>query len=143
MEKHQDLPDLQDFDFQCDLQVRFSDIDGYNHVNNGVYFSYFEHARALFLHEVCQWDIMAVGTVVAKTTISFLKPVHIQDSIACRVRCVHLGNTSFELEQILFNKQRPEEVLSTCATLMVSVDMQTMRPTAIPDSYRLKLQPKG
>jgi acyl-CoA thioester hydrolase len=47
-----DIPQLRaDFSFSTPIQLRFSDIDGYLHVNNGVYFSYFEHARAVFLYQ--------------------------------------------------------------------------------------------
>ena len=35
---------LKEFDFSTLIQIRFSDIDGYMHVNNGVYFNYFEHS---------------------------------------------------------------------------------------------------
>ena len=36
------IPQLRaEFSFTTPIQLRFSDIDGYLHVNNGVYFSYF------------------------------------------------------------------------------------------------------
>lgn len=142
MNKKTPLPSQEAFAFSCDLQIRFSDIDGYMHVNNGVYYNYFEHARALFLHQVCAWDIMKIGTVVGKTTIDYLRPIHLEDEIACLVRCTRLGNSSFDLEQLIVSKTNQAEVLSTCTTVMVSVDMQTMKPTPIPEAYRSKLAPE-
>ncbi len=58
-----------EFSFSAPIQVRFSDIDGYLHVNNGVYFSYFEHARAVFLYQVADWNVMTIGTVVGRIEI--------------------------------------------------------------------------
>ena len=43
-----DPAELQrEIEFSLPIQIKFSDIDGYLHVNNGVYFNYFEHARAM------------------------------------------------------------------------------------------------
>lgn len=130
-----------EFTFSTPVQIRFSDIDGYLHVNNGVYFSYFEHARAVFLYEVCGWNVMNIGTVVGRIEIDYLRPVHLEDQVEALVRCTRLGNSSFDLEQFLVGKDKggAEHVFAKCRCVMVAVDMKTMRPVSIPEEYRLKL----
>ncbi|MDX5337960.1 MAG: acyl-CoA thioesterase [Cyclobacteriaceae bacterium] len=130
-----------DFQFSTPIQIRFSDIDGYLHVNNGIYFHYFEHARAVYLYELCQWDIMKVGTVVGRIEIDYLKPIHLTDQVEALVRCSKIGNSSFHLEQVLIGKNQEGQslVFAKCTCIMVSVDMQTMRPVSIPSEYREKL----
>ncbi|NVJ86378.1 MAG: acyl-CoA thioesterase [Algoriphagus sp.] len=123
------------FDFSVPIQVRFSDIDGYMHVNNGIYFNYFEHARALYLYDRCGWNIMEVGTVVARIELDYLKPIHMEDQVKAWVRCSRLGNTSFDLEQVLVD-ERGETIFARCKTVMVSVSMKNMKPVSIPTSYR-------
>lgn len=127
--------------FSTSLQIRFSDIDGYLHVNNGVYFSYFEHARAVFLYEVCDWDVMAIGTVVGRIEIDYLHPIHLEDQVEALVRCTRLGNSSFDLEQFLVGRDKVgiEHVFAKCRCVMVAVDMKTMTPVPVPEEYRLKL----
>lgn len=127
--------------FSTSLQIRFSDIDGYLHVNNGVYFSYFEHARAVFLYEVCDWDVMAIGTVVGRIEIDYLHPIHLEDQVEALVRCTRLGNSSFDLEQFLLGRDKVgiEHVFAKCRCVMVAVDMKTMIPVPVPEEYRLKL----
>jgi acyl-CoA thioester hydrolase len=129
------------FTFSTPVQVRFSDIDGYLHVNNGVYFSYFEHARAVFLYEVCGWNVMTIGTVVGRIEIDYLRPIHMEDQMEALVRCTRLGNSSFDLEQFLVGKDKSGtgHVFAKCRCVMVAVDMQTMRPVSVPEEYRLKL----
>lgn len=141
MRNSKSIEEIEAIDFSCDLQIRYSDIDGYNHVNNGIFFSYFEHARALFLHEVCQWKIMEVGTVVGKITLDYLRPILLTDKIKCYVECTRAGNTSFELEQYIIGTTKEGETYSyaVCKTIMVSVDMKTMRPISIPEAYHAKL----
>ncbi len=129
------------FAFSTPVQIRFSDIDGYLHVNNGVYFSYFEHSRAVFLYEVCGWDVLTVGTVVGRIEIDYLRPIHLEDQVEALVKCTRLGNSSFDLEQILIGKDKKGagHVFSKCRCILVAVDMQTMKPVPVPEEYRLKL----
>lgn len=130
---------LGNFDFSVPIQVRFSDIDGYMHVNNGIYFNYFEHARALYLYERCGWNIMEVGTVVARIELDYLKPIHMEDQVKAFVRCSRIGNTSFDLEQVLLDESG-EKIFATCKTIMVSVSMKNMNPVPIPSEYREIMQ---
>lgn len=132
------------FSFSVPIQIRFSDIDGYMHVNNGVYFSYYEHARAAYLNKVCDWDIMKTGTVVANINIDYRVPVHVLDSLEVYVKCTHLGNTSFVLEQVLMGitENGAAKIFSRASVTMVSVDMQTMKPVPVPAHYALKMLPQ-
>lgn len=137
-----DATQLKDqFSFSTPVQIRFSDIDGYLHVNNGIYFSYFEHARAVFLYEVCGWNVMTIGTVVGRIEIDYLRPIHLEDKVEALVKCTRIGNSSFDLEQYLIGTDSKGEshVFSKCKCIMVSVDMKSMRPVAVPQEYRLKL----
>lgn len=129
------------FSFSTPIQIRFSDIDGYLHVNNGIYFSYFEHARAVFLDQVCNWNVMTIGTVVGRIEIDYIRPIHLEDQVEALVKCIRIGNTSFDLEQYLIgmDKNGESRVFAKCKCIMVSVDMKTMRPVSVPEEYRLKL----
>ena len=130
-----------DFSFTTPIQLRFSDIDGYLHVNNGVYFSYFEHARAVFLYEVAGWDVLDIGTVVGRIEIDYIRPIHLTDQVEALVKCSRLGNSSFDLEQVLLGKDSTgkEQVYATCKSVLVSVDKSSMKPVAIPEAFRQKL----
>ena len=130
-----------EFSFSTPIQIRFSDIDGYLHVNNGVYFSYFEHARALFLYRVVDWNVMTIGTVVGRIEIDYLRPIHLEDQVEALVKCSRLGNSSFDLEQFLVGKDASgnQQVFAKCTCVMVAVDMKTMKPVPVPDNYRKKL----
>ena len=137
-----DIPQLRaDFSFSIPIQLRFSDIDGYLHVNNGVYFSYFEHSRAVFLYQVAGWDVLDVGTVVGRIEIDYIRPIHLTDQVEALVKCSRLGNSSFDLEQVLLGKDSTgkEQVYATCKSVLVSVDKSNMKPVAIPEAFRQKL----
>ncbi len=127
--------------FSVPVQIRFSDIDGYGHVNNGIYFNYFEHSRASFLYHLLDWDIQKVGTVVARVTLDYFRPIHIDDQVESLVHCTRLGNSSFDMEQYLIGTTAGGEsvTFAKCQVVLVSVDMKTMRPLPIPAKFREKL----
>lgn len=129
------------FSFSTPIQIRFSDIDGYLHVNNGIYFSYFEHARAIFLLKVCDWNVMTIGTVVGRIEMDYIRPIHLEDTVESLVKCIRIGNSSFDLEQYLIGTDSTGEsrIFAKCKCIMVSVDMKTMRPVPVPEEYRVKL----
>lgn len=84
---------------------------------------------------------MTVGTVVGRIEIDYLRPIHLEDQVETLVKCTRLGNSSFDLEQVLIGKDKEgvEYVFSKCRCVMVAVDMQTMKPVPVPEEYRLKL----
>src|SRR5690606_4690085 len=129
------------FKFFIPLQIRFSDIDGYMHVNNGVYFNYMEHARALYLHQVCQWDFSNHGAVVDYISLDFYKLVNFFDQLRVYVRCIQVCTTSFSLEQVLMGtKENGEAVFFSKAVItMVAVDLKTMKPSSLPEEYAVKI----
>ncbi|SFB55099.1 acyl-CoA thioesterase [Algoriphagus aquimarinus] len=141
-----DPAELQrEIEFSLPIQIKFSDIDGYLHVNNGVYFNYFEHARAMFLYQVCDWNIMEIGSVVGRIEMDYFRPIHIDDKVNALVKCSRIGNTSFDLEQYLVGETKDGEsyTFAKSICILVSVDMKTMKPMPLPENYRAKLQPKS
>jgi acyl-CoA thioester hydrolase len=130
------------FSFSIPIQIKYSDIDGYMHVNNGIYFNYFEHARAMYLFQVCEWDILETGTVVANITMDYFKPIHVLDKPIAYVRCIKIGTSSFVLEQVLMGLDAAgeERVFASSTTTMVSVNMKTMKPTPIPVHHASKMK---
>lgn len=131
--------------FCIPIQVKFSDIDGYLHVNNGIYFNYFEHARGEFLLRKCNWDIMEFGAVVARVEMDYFQPIHLEDEVEAWLSCTRIGNSSFDLDQYLVGKTKngDQVTFAKCKCIIVAVDMKTMKPNSLPENYKAKLQLKS
>lgn len=129
------------FSFSVPVQVRFSDIDSYMHVNNGIFFNYLEHARASYLFDYCGWNILQIGTVVANIQIDYRQPIHVMDKPSVYVRCTNVGKSSFVLEQVVMGPTEHGEirVYAESITTMVAVDMNTMKPVPVPEEYASKM----
>ena len=67
------------------IQLRFSDVDRFGHVNNVVYFQFYDLGKSEYFATVCPHvDWSAIGIVAVHVTADFLSQIHGTDEIAER-----------------------------------------------------------
>jgi acyl-CoA thioester hydrolase len=131
---------VTDFNYKIAIDIRFPDIDALGHVNNAVYLTYFEHARVHYWRDILQWKLRENGIIVARTEVNYLKPVTLEDEIACYVRTTRIGNSSFDITHLLV-KITPagEEICTMGKTVCISYDYTLNRPVPLPEKERQKI----
>lgn len=129
-----------DFPHLTTIQTRWMDNDAYQHVNNVVYYSFFDTAVNRFLIDQGVLDIHAdrvVGLVV-DTGCSYFSPISFPDTVHAGVRVAKLGNSSVRYELALFRNE--EERPSAAGHFVhVYVDRESNRSVSIPDPVRAVL----
>ena len=118
------------------LQIRFNDVDKFGHVNNTVYFQFYDTAKTDYIATVCKgvdWERQAI--VVVKIEAEFLAQIKGNDHIAGRTRIVKIGNKSFHLEQDVIDSDT-QEVKSRCLSVMVLYDLKRQQTIPLPDEWR-------
>ncbi|MBB5216802.1 acyl-CoA thioesterase [Parapusillimonas granuli] len=85
----------------CLIPVRWGDLDAMDHVNNTVYFRYFEEARVRLLAGAGVFGDAGRGAVLAQTSCDFLKPVQYPATVVIRQGLVRIGRSSLEAEVVL------------------------------------------
>jgi acyl-CoA thioester hydrolase len=122
-----------------DITTRWMDI--YGHVNNVVYYSYFDSVANKYLIEEGGLDIknsQVVGFVVA-SNCQYKSPIAYPQVIEAGLRVNRLGNSSVEYGIGIF--QQDSSVASAMGTFThVFVDRSTDKPVAIPASIRSALE---
>lgn len=122
------IPDISisDFRHRIPVQLRFNDVDVLGHVNNTVYFSFYDTGKARYFSEVLKNDIdwQKVDTVIAQVNCSYISPIVFTDEIDVCTRCVHIGEKSMILEQVLVDR-KTEILHSVCRTVMVGYNPNT------------------
>ncbi len=116
------------------VQVRFSDVDVYGHVNNVKYFEYFQEARIHLL--VRQDGDLGEGLhlVVAQTDVDYKRPILFRaEPYECRTWVSHVGRTSAVFESVVLDGDQP---LARARIVGVCIDSATGRPTPVPEAYR-------
>lgn len=91
------------FNHQTKIQIRFSDLDAFGHVNNAVFASYFEMARVNYFDDVLGKRInwKKNGMILAKNILEYNLPVFLKDNIICLSAVTRLGNKSIEIQNAL------------------------------------------
>ncbi len=123
------------------IPTRWMDNDVYGHVNNVVYYSYFDTAVNGFLMREAGLDYRssdAVG-VVAETGCSFHGEIAFPDILDVGIRVGRLGNSSVTYEIGIFCQGR-QEPAATGHFVHVYVTHGEMRPVPIPDQARAALE---
>lgn len=118
------------------LQIRFNDVDKFGHVNNTVYFQFYDTTKTDYIATVCKgvdWERLAI--VVVKIEAEFVSQIKGNDHIAGRTRIVKIGNKSFHLEQDVIDSDT-HEVKSRRLSVMVLYDLERQQTIPLPDEWR-------
>ena len=118
------------------VQIRFSDVDQFGHMNNSSYFSLYDLAKTSYIRDVCgemKWNKW--GVVVANINADFLAPVFFSDDIEIETTVVHLGHKSLTLLQRAVSKA--DGLLKCqCRTVMVGYDVTSKEPVELPLEFK-------
>jgi acyl-CoA thioester hydrolase len=122
------------------ITTRWHDNDVYGHVNNVVYYGYFDSAVNAYLIERGGLDIHdgdVVGFVVS-SACDYFASIAFPDRIEVGLRVGKLGNSSVQYELAVF-KAGEEEACAAGRFVHVFVDRASNRPVPIPESLRQAL----
>src|SRR5687767_5625439 len=130
-----------EFRYEHPIEVRFVDTDAFGHVNNAMFLSYFEAARAGYYARVTHTPFMtgAHGLdhtfVIAEARIAYRSPVLFGEPLLAGVRFAWVGGSSFAFEyRIRAEKSAVGEarVVADGETLQVMFDLGRGRVMRVP-----------
>jgi acyl-CoA thioester hydrolase len=124
------------------ITTRWMDNDVYAHVNNVVYYSFFDTAVNLYLIESGCLDIQASAQVglVVETSCRYFSPIAFPDRVTAGIRVAHCGTSSVRYEVGLFRND--EDIAAAQGHFVhVYVDRATNRPAPLSDALRRALAP--
>jgi acyl-CoA thioester hydrolase len=129
---------MDGFPFTCPIQVRYSDVDAMNHVNNATTVSYLEVARVTLWRERLGFAGSArdLPIILARVVVDFRSPIALEDTVSVGVAVKHLGRSSFTFA---YRVEASGRLAAEAETVQVSYDYAAGRPAPIPDNLRSRL----
>lgn len=123
-----------------DITTRWQDNDVYGHINNVIYYAYFDTAANHLLIHQGGLDIASAQVigVVAESQCRYFSGVSYPDMLEAGVRIEHLGNRSVRYGIAIFRKGE-QEARAAGFFVHVFVERASMRSVAIPESLRTAL----
>lgn len=124
-----------------DVQTRWMDNDVYGHVNNVVYYSYFDSVVNTYLIEKGGLDIQngaQIGFIVSSSCV-YQKSIAFPETLVGALRVSRIGNSSVDYSVALF-KEGEDEACAHGEMTHVFVDRETNKPSPIAGVLREALQ---
>ncbi|MBO3274052.1 acyl-CoA thioesterase [Pseudomonas schmalbachii] len=140
MSARNDRPRRKDFVRSYEVTTRWGDHDSYGHVQNVVYYSFFDTAITEFLVESGTLDIgnsPVIGLIVA-SNCNFFAPITFPDRVHVGLRISHLGNSSARYELGVFRNDE-DEASAIGEVVYVYVDRDSRLSASIPAHVRDEL----
>ena len=135
-----DTAKRSDYSYYQPVQTRWSDNDLYGHVNNVIYYSYFDTVVNNYLIEFGGFDIRAdpVIGIAVETHCTFVKAVAYPDRLEAGLSVGRLGNSSVRYEVGIF-LEGDDEASASGYFAHVFVERASSKPVLIPAPLRSAL----
>jgi len=129
---------MTEFRFFHPIEVRYGDVDAQGHVNNVVYFTYMEQARAKYLQHLGLWngrDFLDIGIILAEERCRFISAIRYGQPLRVCVRTGRLGKKSFEMIYSLQDADSGLE-LAVGTTIQVAYDYRAEASIPLLPAWR-------
>jgi acyl-CoA thioester hydrolase len=120
------------------LPVQWGDQDMFGHVNNAIYFRWYESARIAYLERIGLSKLMErqrVGPILAAIGCNYRRQLTFPDTVEVGSRITRIGRSSLTMTHALWS-QRQQALVADGESTIVVFDYQTQRPVPVPDAIR-------
>lgn len=135
-------PDLADFRVAIRWPVQWGDQDAFLHVNNTVYFRWFESVRIVYLESIGLQALMEceqVGPILAAISCQYRSPVTYPDVVHIGARVTRLGRSSIGMDHRIYSETQQSIVAEGDSTLVV-FDYKVQKSRPIPPEVRREIE---
>ena len=133
---------LLDFPVIVEFPVAWGEMDALGHVNNIVYFRYFESARVAYLTRINFIDPEANGgiaAILASTHCDFRKALAYPDTVSVGARVVEIGSDRFTMEYRLVSHHL-QKIAAEGKGVVVAYNYREKRKAEVPEAVRKNIQ---
>lgn len=129
-------PENDTYKFRLPVQIRFSDLDALNHVNNSFQAQYYDLGRINYFEKVMgqQLNWSEILVVIVNTETNFYMPIVQGDELFVETKAVKFGNKSMTTHQRLITAKG--EVKGTCKTILSGFNRNTNTSVPIPEDFK-------
>jgi acyl-CoA thioester hydrolase len=124
-----------------EFPVAWGEMDFYRHVNNVVYFRYFENARLEYFRRLGWFEYereTGIGPILHSTQARFRRPLTYPDTVSAAVRVSSLAEDRFTMNYLVVS-HRLAAVAAEGQGIIVTYHYAEERKVAIPDELRRRI----
>ena len=124
-----------------EFPIAWGEMDAFGHVNNAVFFRYFESARAAYFHRLNLWDFKdetGIGPILASTQCKFKAPLTYPDTISVGTTISDIQADRFTMQYLVVS-HKLQRVAAEGDGLIVIYDYQAQQKASLPDELRQRI----
>lgn len=126
--------------FATPIDVRFRDLDAMGHVNNAVFFTYFEEGRKkLFMNSSKSENPLDFPFILASISCDYIRPVTLDTELSLSMWIKEIGNKSFTISYQLMSRLDETVAYAKGESVQVCYDYQQGSSIEIPGHLKEKL----
>jgi acyl-CoA thioester hydrolase len=132
---------LRDYPVTIEITVAWGEMDAFQHVNNKVYFKYFESVRIAYLERIESLEVMektGIGPILASTQCRFKIPLTYPDTVTVGARVEAMGEDRFSMKYAVLS-HKFEKIAAEGEGVLVFYDYRNNRKAAILDEIRSRI----
>jgi acyl-CoA thioester hydrolase len=132
---------LADYPVVVDIPVAWGEMDAYGHVNNIVYFRYFETARMAYFEKLASPGFVnrnPLGPILASTSCRFRAPLAFPDRLSVGARVARVDEDRFVMFYAVYS-HRLQKIAAEGEGIIVCFDYRENRKAPLPDELKQKI----
>lgn len=132
---------LEGFPVRIEIPVAWGEMDAFGHVNNIVYFRYFETARIAYftrLKYLGGAQAGGIGPILAATDCRFRLPLEYPDTVTAAARVTEIGADDFVMRYRVIS-HRHQRVAAEGGSRIVNYDYGNKCKSSLPQELRERL----
>lgn len=122
--------------FRMPLQLRWRDLDAFDHVNNASFLTFVEEARIRWFESLDRpWITSELAPLLAAVQMNYRRPIPYPAALAVELTCARIGNTSLTIGHRVIDAANGG-VFADGDVVMVWIDRASGRPVPLPGFLR-------
>ena len=120
------------------IPVRWGDMDSFGHVNNTVFFRFFEIARIEYFKKI-QILQQTIGPILASTSCRFLAPIVFPDNIFATAHVYALHEFGFDMAYALYS-ERNQRIVAKGEGKVISYNYDQHNKASLPKAWERQIK---
>ena len=127
---------LRSFPVIVEMPILWGYMDSFQHVNNTVYFRFFESARIAYGDRVAMDQVLReknIGPILAATSCKFIRPLRYPDTVEVGCRTTKLTSSELQQKYTVYS-QRMNKVAAVGTAKVVAYHYEKLKRTEFPQA---------
>jgi acyl-CoA thioester hydrolase len=133
---------LKNFPVVIELPVLWGEMDAFAHVNNTVYFRWFESVRIAYFEKVdfaATRDGSSLGPILASTRCRFRIPLTYPDMVSIGARVTEIQSDRFMMEYVVVSRAH-QAIAAEGDGVVVAFDYRQNKKAALPPEIKKRIE---